>query len=477
MNENQSIKTTLLHFFRYFISNIFTKALAFISIPIYTHLLMPAEYGVFSVFIGYLGLFATIATWNTESAVSQYMLKYGDEKNFRSFFFSNTVLTYSIVSLTLLVSLFFIGDIAALIKLPSNLVYLFIPLIVYAPVFSYFEQISQAKYESKKLALRNILYSSSLLIVSIVLIIALKENRFLGIPLSYTMVGFCFFIFYCVDLRKHLVFKFDFSAIKYIFAFTLPLLPYMLSGVILAQANRMMINLFSGAESAGRYSFASNIGMLEMIFFMSMLSAFHPQYYRYMKESNTERIDSANSLIFTTSIVFACFLVLFSKEIGMILSPSSYHLSLGVVPLIVLGYIFYAIFYIWSRNFQFFERTWFISLTVFVSGFVNIGFNLLFIREYGNWAAGFSTVISYFFMACLCWIGNKFLLKAHGTSLKILFKPFVLFCGVIGLYYLLYFLKLNFYLDILIKGLVSVCVAGLLFWTKKTEILAMLKSK
>ena len=74
-------KALLKHSGNYLFAIIASKALAFISLPVYTYLLTVEEYGVYNVFISTVGIATIILTLNTEVAVSRYYYDSKDSKH------------------------------------------------------------------------------------------------------------------------------------------------------------------------------------------------------------------------------------------------------------------------------------------------------------------------------------------------------------------------------------------------------------
>lgn len=64
--------TLLLHAKNYLTASVATKALGFISLPVLTRLLSPGGYGIFSVFLSYLGLPTIILSLNSYTSVGRY---------------------------------------------------------------------------------------------------------------------------------------------------------------------------------------------------------------------------------------------------------------------------------------------------------------------------------------------------------------------------------------------------------------------
>ena len=76
------------------------------------------------------------------------------------------------------------------------------------------------------------------------------------------------------------------------------MIPYALGAVILAQFDRIMISSYSGSSAAGLYSFAYNIGMLQMLIVGALNTAWMPRYFDYLNKKDFSSHDSETIQIF-----------------------------------------------------------------------------------------------------------------------------------------------------------------------------------
>ena len=70
--KKSDIYINLSHAKNYFSADMATKAIGFISIPIFTRLLTQSEYGISSVFLSYVSIFTILFSLNCTAAVSRY---------------------------------------------------------------------------------------------------------------------------------------------------------------------------------------------------------------------------------------------------------------------------------------------------------------------------------------------------------------------------------------------------------------------
>ena len=87
----------LKHTWNYLSSQIATQGLAFISIPIFTRLLTPSEYGILNIFTSYTEMFVSLLTFNIYIGIGRYFFE-KDKEDFNSFFTTALILSISVLT-------------------------------------------------------------------------------------------------------------------------------------------------------------------------------------------------------------------------------------------------------------------------------------------------------------------------------------------------------------------------------------------
>lgn len=443
--KKTSFGNTLGHAKNYFLAAIATKAVGFISIPILTRLLTTEEYGILNIFNAYSGFIVVIFTLNLHISISRY---YYEEKNdFNSFVGVSLVLVA--VSCIVCFSLFilFRDYFASLMHLPVKLMILFLPITINNVFRSIYDQIKGSRLETKELSL----LSTTIVYVSfgltIFFIYRLSSDKYLAAIYSNIIIGSMTSLFVCWRIKDYIRFSFSKQHIKYILSYSIPYIAYSLSGIILTSIDRIMINSSFGPSQAGLYAFAANIGMLFNFFTSSLNSAWIPRYFDYMNKGLYLEHDKDMEKLIRISLFFAFCLIVFGREIGVLFSGSSFHSSLHIIPLIVIGYVFEFMATIYQRNIGFGKKTIFLALSVLAAGIINIILNALFLKKFGYDFGAVTTVVSYSVLLLITWFISKNILKTHTFRLLIVFKYLLVFCFFNFLLLLIqYFFKNIFFL-------------------------------
>ena len=213
-----------------------------------------------------------------------------------------------------------------------------------------FQQIYQPQLKSRKIAVLSSISAYMGFASSVVIVLLMTDKKYYGVILGGLAVQLCVGIYMVTQILKYTKNCFDIEYLKYILSFTLPYLPYSLSSIIVAQFGKMILGQQEGFNSAGLYSFAHNLSGLMLVVIMVVHSAWNPYHMRYMTEKNYVQIDVDYDIIWRVTLIGGAFLSLFGYEIGSILARSEYLSALNLVPILVLGYIFYQWSFVYLRN-------------------------------------------------------------------------------------------------------------------------------
>ena len=459
----------LKHGGNYLIASLATRSLAFISIPIYTRLLSTEDYGIVSVFMGVSGLLVSIMAFSADRSVSRYFFDQKSELDFKRFVGTSSLLAAVFFIINSFILAYFAEEFGKLVGLNKNVVFLFIPFSLISIVGLTFEQIYGPLKKSKEIALYSVINVFLGFAFSVAFLLLMKSDKFYGQIFGQIVTG-CVMLFFWIKLIKpYFVWSFDKSYIKYIFTFSVPLIPYALSGVIIEQFGKIAIGSSQGMSEAGFYNLALSISSIVNIAVIVTHQAWNPYYFEYMNSKNYAQLDSDFIKIFKLTILVAFGVASFGKELGLLLAKKEFSDALYLVPIFTIGYIFSQLSFAYVRNFGYTKKTQYMTLTILTSGISNVVLNVFFVKSFGQLGAAISFVISYIIMAILAWFINNYFVKLHTTPLKLLLLPLII---VIPFYVALYFIIgiESIFGAILLKALCFCSLTAILLWRERHEI-------
>ena len=468
-------KQIIKHSGNYLIANLATRALAFISIPVYTRLLSTEEYGVINIFLGVAGVLGSVMSLSMDRSVSRYFFDQKNPEDFRKFNGTSSILASIAFIINALILVYFADGFGKLVGLDNKIIYLLIPYTFINIIGLTFEQIYGPLKKSKEIAISSLARVYIGFALSIFLILLFKEDKSFGQILGQILAGVAIIFYWIKKIRPFVKFSFNIAYIKYIFTYSVPLIPYALSGVIIEQFGKIAIGSSQSLSQAGYYSLALAISSIVSIAIAVTHQAWNPYYFEYMNSKNYPQLDKDFIRIFKITVLVAFGIAAFGEEIGFFLAKKEFLSSMHLIPIFTIGYIFYQLSYAYLRNFGYSRSTQYMTITVFASGISNVLLNFILIPTLGELGAAVSFALSYIVMAFLAWIINKFLVKLHATPLKLMLIPMII---AVPFYLLLYFTPFIEFLilSIIIKFLLCCLLIVIIFWSERIEIIHFSKA-
>jgi O-antigen/teichoic acid export membrane protein len=459
--------STLKHASNYFYASVATAALGIISVPVMSHILTPADYGTYKVFLSYVAIFAVILSLNGNAPIGRFWY---EKKDFNQFFSSAIIISITIFVLSSICLLFYRNQVAMLLDLDQLLILLLVPMVLFSIVDTIFRQVFVPQRRSNTLAKFQIIRYYLQFFAGIGFALLMTRGRYYGVLVGMLIVQAGISIFLIKRLLPYFQFTFSVDALPYFFRFSIPLIPYALSGIILAQLDRIMINSYIDSNAAGLYSLAYKLGETLNLVSVALITAWTPDFFRQMDEKNFRQIDKDIEKTFKIIVASALFLILFGPELGKLLAHEKYHVAMWIVPLVVFGLLFNAAWQFWGRNIGYAKQTHWTSIIALSAGGANIVLNAIFIPRYGYAAGAYTTIVSYMLMAFGAWFVSKYILHLHLASPKIFLIPF-------GIVLVMYFFSIGMDLTNLSWGmqqgvraiLFGLFVAGT-FWPYRAKV-------
>lgn len=453
------------HSKNYVSSDLLIKALALITIPIFTRLLIPSEYGMVAIFNSFVTIFAIIFNLGMNGSITRYF--YEDKNDFGSFIGSNfflTILWSAIVTILLLV---FEPYVLRFFAFNSQIFHLSIFCVWSGVILLYLTSYLQAAKKSILLSKLNISKAFLIATLSITLVVLMSKNKYMGIIYSNLFIGLIFSVYSVVQLKKVAVLDFNKEHICYSMNYGLPLVVHGLSGYILNTFDQVIINQLTDPTKTGLYSFAYNVGMLQYVVTWAILKAYVPIFYEKMNKNDTVGINLLVEKYVKVILLLALFLSLFAREIVMMLADNKYFSALPIVPIIIMGYVFSFFYVLYVQYAFYYKRTKAIALFTLIAGGCNIALNYWLIPIYGYFAAAYNTAISFIIFWLLHYLNVKIIIKECKETFKIQILLQNAFCITIAyaVYLLFDSITVNIYFVLIIKFLLLI-FTGIIFFRK-----------
>ncbi len=416
------------------------KGISFITTPIFTRMLSTDEYGQYNVFNSWMGIISVIVTLNLSSGVYvQGLVKFeGKRKQYTS---TLQGLTFSLVCLWLCIYLAFHDFWNELFSLTTTQMLLMFAIIWTTAVVAFWSGEQRVDFKYKKLVAITAAVSILRPTFSIILIRFSDDKvtaRILGIAIIDILLYTGLFI---AQMKRGKKF-FSKESWKYVLAFNLPLIPHYLSNSLLNSSDRIMINNMIGSSEAGIYSLAYSVSMIMSIFNQALTQTIEPWLYKKMKENRLQEIQAVAYPSFIIIAIVNILLMAFAPEIVAIFAPPDYYDAIYVIPPVAMSVYFIFIYSFFSTFEFYYEKTKYITIATLSSAVLNILLNFVFIKLFGYYAAGYTTLICFILYAGFHYIFmNKLIKEETGSNQKVYnIKYILLISGMfMGLGFLMLF--------------------------------------
>ncbi len=348
----------------YLFGNLFDKAIAFITVPIFTRLMTTTEYGLSSTYSSYVGILSVIISLSLANSIRNAYVDYKDVLNkYISSVFTLGFINFCVTS----------------------------AILIFANMkFSIVE-----KYFLMFCLILQVLPNFMATLLSVILLLNMNEHKEYGriIPMCLTVsvFGCCIFLFYLLKEHEYINLKYW----KYALSISIPLIFHGLSVNILSSSDRMLLTLLREAAETGVYSVVYNFGMIATVITSSLEGVWIPFFTKKMLKADKESVNNYARVYIELCTVFFCGLMIISPEVLVIFASKKYESGVYLIIPIVLA-TYFQFLYTLSVNAEFYyKKTQIIAVNTVIAAGINFGLNIMFIPHFGALAAAATTVIAY----------------------------------------------------------------------------------
>lgn len=423
-NQNIVVKATMW----YTISNILLKSVSLFTAPIFTRLLEPADYGIATNFLSWTNIISCVTGLGLTTAVMRGKIEYKNE--FYPFLSSLQFLGMSFTLFCSIIMLLSIRFWESVTKLDSVCISVMLIYLLFYQSLEFAQTQYRFDYEYKKCVAISVINAFGNVILSIILVLALPNQKYLGRILGqavpYVIIGFYFAIQFLVKGRT----LFDKRYWNYAVRLGIPIIPHGLAMIILAQVDRVMIINYIGESEAGIYSFGYSYSILLSVITNAINNAVQPQMYDALKDRDDKRLSMLTNRIMMGVFFLACVQIVLAPDALMLLGTKEYFDARWVVFPVVIGTMLQFVYQNFSVVEIYYNKTICMSIGSIGAAIVNYFLNTIFIPKNGYIAAAYTTLVSYGLLMIFHYIMSCIVAKRKVFNISILFKYPLLAFGV-----------------------------------------------
>lgn len=405
LGQYHSFPSQLKASFWFLICSFVQKGISVITTPIFTRLLTPAEYGLFSVFTSWLSIVTVIVTLNLFGGVYiQGLVKFEDRR--RQYSSAMQGLCLTLVCVWAVVYFLFRDFWNGLFSLTTVQMTAMLVMVWTLSAFSFWATEQRVDYKYIKLVAITLMVAVAKPALGVFLVLHAEDKvtaRILGLAVVELAVYTWLFFAQLLRGRQFCSWK----VWKYAVLFNLPLIPHYLSGSILNTADRIMIEKMVGASEAGIYSLAYSVSLVMTLFNTSMLQTIEPWLYKKIKARDVGNISRVAYPAFIIIAGVNVALMVCAPEVVAIFAPAEYYDAIWIIPPVAMSsYFMFA--YTFFAVFEFYyEKTHLIALATMSGAVLKLFLNYIFIDIFGYYAAGYTTLLCFMVYAAMHYIFMK----------------------------------------------------------------------
>ncbi len=451
----------------YAIGDIAPRLLSFISFPILTTYLTPAEYGIvnyvntvniFLVIIGFLCL-------NTYYLVYYYRMENEVE---RKKLLGN--ISIFVVGLNTFLSLLLFGAGPYLFKqIGSNIdFYPYMAIGLITNLFNILSVLPAALFRLQErplpLTILNVL--KGVCIFGLTLLLVVKyQFKAEGILFANMVVTIVFGIIFTYITVKNMIWYFNWKQIKKALIFSLPLIPGSLSYNLVSMSDRILIDKYLNLNDLGIYSTASTLALILNIVAYGAYKAFEPYFFKiYGTPQFTEQFIKVRNGYFFVIISGALGLALFAKEFFQIFAQEKFHIAYYYVPMILIGVVASAMSMLYSTIITAREKTKISSAISICGGLASVCLNIILLPRLGIVAACITSAVTL----CSMLLASIYFSKVNISHKKIIE---VFFIGMVGILISVYWYSVSSIIySVLLKSIIYVMILFVIAYTMNLPI-------
>lgn len=387
----------------YGFGDLLLRATSLITLPIYTRIFNPADYGVLSYVMTIINLLASVLSLGLASAYSLYFFEAETEKEKQVVTFTSVAFTALWSSAVALLCLPFSKTISRLsfnteeYWLLLTLAFLAVPIGLINTLLG---QVLRNQFKARLFTILNIV--SALMTVGFGLYGVLVLKMGLAGVVGGGLVAACLiFPVRLWTVRDMMRPAYSNEMLRKLLGFGIPLVPMTLAYWVFEVSDRLILGRLSTLEQLGLYAVANSVTTILAFVNSALGQAWSPHGFKVRIEQ-PEIAPAFFGQVLTYILVgfgLICVgLAAFAREILMVLtSPDFYPAAMAIGPL-ALGFVAYSSTQVTAAGLSLSKKTKYFALFSWLAALLNIGLNILFVPRWGMMAASWSTAASYIFL-------------------------------------------------------------------------------
>jgi O-antigen/teichoic acid export membrane protein len=437
----------------YTLGNILNKGVQFLLLPLYTHILLPSDFGKLELTYLVGAILAILYGLLVETGYSRIYFDLKDVKERKRLFGTGQFFNF-------ICAIFFISITYTFSKEIANLFFDFaegevlLKLVSISAAVKIFTAIPMNNLRNRQKAKTYISVNFLALVINVSLTIyflVVLKTGIEGILYAQITGALIELIVLYFILHSEISFQISGSLLKTMLSFSVFLILPNMSSLVIAMSNRYFLQEYQNLEEVGLFSLGYKVAsIIPFLITEPVKKAFGPHIFSFVDDPEKCKTQLTRFTRYFVAILSFTVLIIsiFSFELISIMSNQSFHSSYSIVFVLTLSYMLMGLAGIVVLGIQITKKTWIITAIWPFAAVLNVSLNIWLIPLYGKEGATYATVLSSMFILTSYFMA---VYKLYYVKFEYIKYLMILLLTAFIYYVSTYLTGLNFFLIIAIK--------------------------
>ena len=392
MEEKHSTKLLLKSSFWYILSSFLTKAMAFITTPIFTRIMPKADYGNFSVFANWQQVLVIICGVEVYSTLNRARFDFTEKRDLDGYITSSLTLSLIVTGVFFLAFMLLPDLFDKAFKIDRRYMYIMFGYLFAYPALSMFQTKQRIEYKYKLNAGLSFFLTIASSLLALVLVKNATTDKLYGrIFGQYTLsiVAGLIFLVYFVSVSRQIRKVYW----KYALRIGLPMVFSYLAGRVLLASDTFVIQHMGTAEQISNLSVTHSVSHIITLLVQTVNMAWAPWFYDMLKAERTRALRKAYAIYLWGSIACTLFALLLGPELITLLGGKAYSEALDLLPPYILSGVFTVLTAQLGSLETYYKKPEYAAILTGIAAALNIALDIIGVKLWDYRAVCYATVL------------------------------------------------------------------------------------
>lgn len=400
----------------YLFSKSIVMIITFLSIPFFTHMMTPTEYGDFSLLITYSGILMPFFCVGVYLSIARASVEFRGE--YKEYLQTMIVMCFFVILplfIFIMITNYYwieVSDTISIVLISTYILF----MSINSMVNSYYQYEKRIKLAAMISGIRG----GMVILISMIFVQYATFDKSFARMSGVVIAEGLFFLYLIIRIFENFQMKsIKVKYVKFAVAYSSPLIIGSLSYILNNQFDRLVIDFYFGSGEVGIYSFAYTIGMIPLTLAIAIRQGVNPYIYDLIEAGDFLTVRKISHLLSLLFFSICALIIIFGNHVVAVVASEKFASSSSILSYIVLGAFTQMMILNESEIQMYFKKTKANSIIILLGCIINIVLNIVFVPVHGVLAAAISTFITYVFMFIILVQYNKLSInvKVHSYNL------------------------------------------------------------